>query len=340
MLPGDYIAMKLTGEINTTVSGLSEGILWDFKEDKIADIVLDYYGIERNIIPDIVPTFSVQGELSKNAASELGLKPGIKIAYRAGDQPNNAFSLNVLNPGEIAATAGTSGVVYGVSDKNLYDDKSRVNIFVHVNNSDKEKRHGILMCINGTGILNSWIKNNFFNYKNNTLTYDDMNKLASEIKPGSEKLFIIPFGNGSERTLENKNINASFHGLNLNIHTGSHVLRAAQEGIVFAFKYGLGIMSEMGLKISKIRAGYSNMFLSPIFQEVLSSISDLEIELYNTDGSQGAARGAGVGSGIYKDYKEAFLNLKVIKSIKPNNNYKRIYNDIYHDWLNILDQYI
>lgn len=340
MLPGDYIAMKLTGEINTTVSGISEYILWDFKENKIADIVLDYFDVDKNIIPDVVSTFSVQGELSKKAASELGLKPGIKISYRAGDQPNNAFSLNVLNPGEIAATAGTSGVVYGVTDKNLYDDKSRVNIFVHVNNSDKEKRHGILMCISSTGILNSWIKNNFFNFKSNVLSYDEMNKLASEIKPGSEKLFIIPFGNGAERTLENKNINASIHGLNLNIHTGSHVLRAAQEGIVFAFNFGLNIMSEMGLKISKIRAGYSNMFLSPIFQKVLSSLSNLEIELYNTDGSQGAARGAGIGSGIYKNYNEAFLNLKVIKNIKPDKNYKKVYNDVYQDWLNILRQYI
>jgi xylulokinase len=329
MLPGDYIAMKLSGQIKTTPSSLSEGIIWDFPNGNIAQFVLDYYGISPQLIPDVVPTFAVQGELTKQAAAELGLKPGAKIAYRAGDQPNNAFSLNVLNPGELATTAGTSGVVYGVGDKPNYDLQSRVNTFVHVNHLPHAARYGILMCLNGTGILNRWVKNNFAS----GLSYEELNKLAAQVPVGSKGLVILPYGNGAERTLANKNIGASFHGLDLNIHDRSTVLRAAQEGIVFALNYGLGIMKEMGISVKTVKAGHANMFLSPLFSEAFATVSGAQVELYNTDGSQGAARGAGFGAGVYKSIQDAFVGLTSIKAIDPNDNLQGAYQEAYQNWL-------
>jgi len=337
MLPGDYIAMMMTDEINTTPSGLSEGIMWDFNKNKLSDLILSHYGISKDLIPDIVTTFSPQGELTKKAAEELGLKPGIKIAYRAGDQPNNAFSLNVLKPGELATTAGTSGVVYGVTNKANYDERSRVNTFVHVNNTEELPHYGILLCINGTGIMNSWARKNFLS---TDTSYNDINKLADEAPIGSDGLIILPYGNGAERTLENKNINASIYGLNFNIHSRSHLLRAIQEGIVFALNYGLQIMGNMGVEIKKIRAGNANMFLSPIFKKTFSTLSDAEIELYNTDGSQGAARGAGIGAGIYHNSDDAFKNLKIIEKISPDIGKKNSYEDAYNKWLEILKKNI
>lgn len=335
MLPGDFIAMKMTGEIRTTPSGLSEGILWDYQERELADLVLDYYGISREIIPEVVPTFSIQGELTKKAAEELGLKPGILVSYRAGDQPNNAFSLNVLNPGEMAATAGTSGVVYGVGDKPEYDKKSRVNTFLHVNHTNKDPRYGILLCLNGTGILNRWLKENLMN---NEVGYEEMNHLAAQIPAGAEGLMIFPYGNGVERTLENKELNASIQGLDFNLHRRSHLLRAAQEGIVFALNYGLGIMKKMGTKINVIRAGQANMFLSPLFGEVFATVTGAKVELYNTDGSQGAARGAGVGAGIYRNYTEAFSGLQTQNTIEPNNKLTGYYQEIYQRWSIVLQK--
>jgi xylulokinase len=336
MLPGDYIAMRMTGEIKTTPSGLSEGIMWDFKKQGLANLVLDYYGIPEEFIAEVMPTFSVQGELTKEAADELGLKAGIKISYRAGDQPNNALSLNVLNPGEIATTAGTSGVVYGITEKSDYDNKSRVNTFVHVNHTPKSPRYGVLLCVNGTGILNSWLKHN----ASGGLDYDEMNKLASSIKVGSEGLSILPYGNGAERTLENSNLGASIHGLNFNIHTKAHLLRAAQEGIVFALNYGLGIMRQTGVAAKTVRAGNANMFLSPLFGEAFATVTDSTVELYNTDGSQGAARGAGIGAGIYKGPEEAFVGLEPVKTIEPNENLTSTYQEVYKRWENILTKQI
>ncbi|MBT4485883.1 MAG: carbohydrate kinase [Candidatus Latescibacteria bacterium] len=333
MLPGDYIAMKMTDEIKTTPSGLSEGIMWDFQNQNLADIVLDYYNISPDVIPDVAPTFSIQGEMTVSAAQELGLKPGIKVAYRAGDQPNNAFSLNVLNPGEIAANAGTSGVVYGVSDMANYDLKSRVNPFVHVSHTPDNPRYGILLCVNGTGILNSWLKHNCVT-KN--MPYKQMNELALQIPVGSEGLSIIPYGNGAERTLENRDIGASIHNMQFNIHDRRHILRAAQEGIVFAFNYGLGIMREMGVHVQAVRAGDTNMFLSPIFREAFATITDAVVELYNTDGSQGAARGAGIGSGLYKTQQEAFIGLDKTDVIHPKNELVSAYSDAYERWLAVL----
>lgn len=332
MLPGDYIAMKMTGEIKTTPSGLSEGIMWDFGQQGLARIVLDYYEIAEELVAEVVPTFSVQGELTKTAADELGLKAGTKISYRAGDQPNNALSLNVLNPGEIAATAGTSGVVYGITDKSDYDSKSRVNTFVHVNHSPKSPRYGVLLCLNGTGILNSWLKHNAAV----GLDYDEMNELASGVEVGSEGLLILPYGNGAERTLENRNLGASIHSLNFNIHTRAHLMRAAQEGIVFALNYGLGIMRQTGVKVKTVRAGNANMFLSRLFGEAFATVTGATVELYNTDGSQGAARGAGIGAGIYKGPGEAFVGLKPVKIIEPNEKLTAAYQEAYERWENIL----
>ncbi len=335
MLPGDYIAMKLSGEIKTTASGLSEGIMWDFQENKVASMLLDHYGIDASFIPEVVPTFSVQGEVSKQAAEELGLAPGIKISYRAGDQPNNALSLNVLNPGEIATTAGTSGVVYGVSGEVKYDPFSRVNTFAHVNHSTVANRLGVLLCINGTGILNSWL-NKYVGSSN--FSYEEMNKKAASIDIGSEGLSILPFGNGAERVLQNKNLGSKFSGINFNIHTDAHLFRAAQEGIVFSFKYGMDIMKEIGIDAKVIRAGKANMFLSPIFRETLAGITGATIELYNTDGSIGAARGAGIGSGYYTSAEEAFVSLKKLETIAPDEDKKAEYEAAYQNWKNELEK--
>ncbi|MBP7053476.1 MAG: carbohydrate kinase, partial [Phycisphaerae bacterium] len=307
MLPGDFIAMKMTGEIQTTPSGLSEGIMWDFEKDGLADFVLANYGISTDLIAETVPTFSIQGELTASAAQELGLKAGTKIGYRAGDQPNNALSLGVLAPGEIAVTAGTSGVVYGVTDKRNCDPKSRVNVFVHVNHTAKRPRYGVLLCVNGTGILNSWLKHHV---GGEWMDYPQMNELAAQAPVGSDGLVILPYGNGAERTLENRNIGASVHNWNFNIHKKAHLLRAAQEGIVFALNLGLQIMKDMGTKLQTVKAGNANMFLSPLFAEAFATITGATVELYSTDGSQGAARGAGIGARFYCGPEDAFVGLK------------------------------
>lgn len=327
MLPGDYIAMKLSGEICTTISGLSEGMLWDFAEGAPAQMLLDYYGIDKSLIADIKPTFSEQGRVSAAAAAELGLAEGTPITYRAGDQPNNALSLNVFNPGEIASTAGTSGVVYGVLGDVNYDPKSRVNTFAHVNHTPDQTRLGVLLCINGTGILNSWMKRNV---APEGISYAEMNDLAAKAPIGSAGVSIMPFGNGAERMLENREVGSSIHGVNFNVHDKSHLLRAAQEGIVFSFKYGIEVMEQMGMNVNKIHAGHANMFLSPIFRDTLAGVSGAVIELYDTDGSVGAAKGAGIGAGIYKDNTEAFATLEKLAVIEPAHTAE--YTEAYETW--------
>lgn len=329
MLPGDYIAMRLTDRICTTVSGLSEMMLWDFKEGKVADFLLEYFGYDADIIPEIVPTFSVQGLVSAEAAAELGLAEGTPVSYRAGDQPNNALSLNVFNPGEIASTAGTSGVVYGVLGEVNYDLKSRVNTFAHVNHSNDQTRLGVLLCINGTGILNSWSKRTV---APEGIGYAEMNDVAAQAPIGAAGVSVIPFGNGAERVLQNKEVNCSIHGVNFLTHNKSHLLRAAQEGIVFSFMYGMEIMEEMGMPIRKIHAGHANMFLSPLFRNTLAGVSGATIELYDTDGSVGAAKGAGMGAGIYKDNNEAFASLEKIEVIEPVAADRAAYQDAYALW--------
>ena len=335
MLPGDYIAMKLSGGVmNTTVSGLSEGMFWDFKNNEVSKDVMNYFGFPQDIIADIVPTFAVQSKVCAAVAAELGLPEGCPIAYRGGDQPNNALSLNVMKPGEIAATGGTSGVVYGVLGEVNYDPKSRVNTFAHVNHNQPDTRLGVLLCINGTGILNAWMKRTV---APEGISYPAMNDLAETAPVGAEGLSIIPFGNGAERVLQNQNPGASVHGINFNIHTKAHMLRAAQEGIAFSFAYGMEIMKSMGMDIKTIKAGHANLFLSPLFRRTLANVTDATIELFETDGSVGAAKGAGIGAGIYKDSDEAFATLKHFGTEKPEAD-TAAYKEAYKRWKAALEK--
>lgn len=358
MLPGDYIAMRLSGGAKqTTVSGLSEGMFWDFKEDCVSRDVMDYFGFSDNLIADIVPTFYVQCTVCKAVAAELGLTPGTPISYRGGDQPNNALSLNVMQPGEVAATGGTSGVVYGVLGEVNYDPQSRVNTFAHVNhkeaphsapegatalleaaNKDIEAhsgtvgggtRLGVLLCINGTGIQNAWMRRTV---APEGISYPEMNDLAETIPVGSNGLTVIPFGNGAERVLQNENPGASIHGLNFNIHTKAHLIRAAHEGIAFSFAYGMEVMTQMGMDLRAIKAGHANMFLNAAFRNTLATVTGASIELYETDGSVGAAKGAGIGAGIYRDSDEAFKTLKHIATIEPDRDNRQAYLEAYERW--------
>ena len=337
MLPGDYIAMRLSGEINTTVEGLSECMLWDFQDKKPAKFLLDYFGIDESLTPEIVPTFGIQCKVNAKAAWELGLKEGTPISYRAGDQPNNALSLNVFNPGEIASTAGTSGVVYGISGKVEFDPLSRVNTFAHVNYTPELTRLGIMACINGTGILNAWMRRTM---APEGMSYAEMNDVMESVPVGSDGVSIIPFGNGAERVIQNKEIGCSVHGVNFNKHNKATLMRAAQEGIVFSFCYGIDIMKGMGMEMSKIHAGKANMFLSDIFRNTLAGTSGVAIELYETDGATGAAKGAGMGCGIYNDNTEAFSSLKKLEVIEPDTKLENDYLEAYSRWKEILNNQI
>ncbi|MEX2591359.1 MAG: FGGY family carbohydrate kinase [Anditalea sp.] len=335
MLPGDFIAMKLTGEILTSETGLSEGIFWDFQENGVSSKLLDYYGIEPSLLAHAVPSFSVQGKVSQEAAGLLGLEAGIPITYRSGDQPNNAFSLNVLEEGELATTAGTSGTVYGVSTKPVYDKDSRVNTFVHVNHSQADPHYGVLLCVNGTGILNSWLKRIL---GQGSLSYEEMNQLASEVAIGAEGLNFIPFGNGAERILQNRQVNAHLSGLNLLKHDRRHILRAGQEGIVCSLTYGFNIMKGMGLNLNTVKAGKANMFLSPLFREAFVNMNQVNLELYDTDGAQGAARGAGIGAGLFPNTRDAFVGLEKVASLEPEPKLQEVYGEVYQRWNSYLEK--
>jgi len=329
MLPGDFISMKLTGEINTSISALSEGVFFDFLDNRLSDDVMEYFGFDRSFFPEIQPVFSSHGKLSSHVAQKLKLKTGTPVTYKAGDQPNNALSLNVLNPGEIAATAGTSGVIYGVSDELAYDKQSRINTFAHVNYSEVEKRLGVLLCINGVGSMYRWLKSVFGTSEN----YLQLNRKAVEAPPGSDGLLVLPFGNGAERMLNNKMVGAQFYNIDLNKHSQAHLIRAVQEGIAFAFRYGLDIMRENGINPTVIRAGQNNLFLSELFTQTFVNTTGIPVELYKNDGSAGAALGAGIGAQVFSSAKQAFEHMHPLQLVEPSPNKLE---PVYQEWKTLL----
>ncbi|MBD1367541.1 carbohydrate kinase [Mucilaginibacter sp. ZT4R22] len=336
MLPGDYIAMKLTGEITTSASAMSEGIFFDFQFNGLSKDIIDYFGFNDGLFPVVKPVFSSHGRITADVAAALQLNTGTPVTYKAGDQPNNALSLNVLNPGEVAATAGTSGVIYGVSDQLAYDPQSRVNTFAHVNYANERKRLGVLLCINGTGSLYRWVKNTFAP----NLSYSQVNTLAATAPLGSNGLRVLPFGNGAERMLNNKQVGAHIHHIDLNLHTSAHVYRAAQEGIACAFRYGLDIMRENGMNPTVIRAGRSNMFLSEVFTETFVNATGVPIEFYNNDGSLGAAIGAGIGAEIFASAAEAFSNTEAVAYIEPKPADTAAFEEVYQSWKEVLNEHL
>lgn len=336
MLPGDFIAMKMTGEICSTISGMSEGIFWDFKNKSIAKDLLDKYGISEDLIPELKDTFSDQGKLNTEGATALNLVEGIPISYRAGDQPNNALSLGVFEPGDVAGTGGTSGVVYAVTDKLIADHKNRVNSFAHVNYTASAQRVGVLLCINGAGSMYAWMRNNI---ASSDIAYELMEKEASVISVGSDGLSVLPFGNGAERMFQNKNIGAQFCNLQLNRHTKAHMYRATLEGIAFAFVYGIEGMNEMGIDTSNLKVGNDNLFRSDIFSQTIANITQAPIRIVETTGATGAALGSGYGIGYYTELKDAFQNLKIEKTITPQPQ-NEAYVEAYNNWKLSLKNYL
>lgn len=327
MLPGDFIAMKMTGEISTSAAALSEGIFWDFKENSVSSAVMDYYGFSTAMVPAIKPVFTAHGLLKDTVAGHLSLRKGIPVAYKAGDQPNNALSLNVLNPGEVAATAGTSGVVYAVSDELVYDKQSRVNSFAHVNHTTDKNSIGVLLCINGCGATYRWIRE----MSGGSINYNRMNEAAASVAPGCEGVQLIPFGNGAERILNNKITGAHIRHLDYSIHTKGHLYRAAHEGIAYAFRYGVDIMRENNIHPVVVRAGRANMFLSELFTQIFADVTGIPVELHNADGSIGAAIGAGIGAGIFSSAAEAFSLHKAGTIVAPSSA-TVFYEEQYQSW--------
>lgn len=331
MLPGDYLAYRLTGEANTTNTGLSEGIFWDFEERKVNKNLLSYFGFNEEQVPPVVPAIGYQGQISPSVATELGMNNDVRLTYRAGDQPNNAFSLHVVHPGEVAATAGTSGVIYAVTDKNLYDPESRINTFLHVNDGENSPRNGILICINGTGVLYSWLKK-ILDSGGTTITYDLMNELSGKVNPGADGLRFYPFGNGSERVLGNRMVQAHLNGLDFNRHGAEHLLRAGMEGIIYALMIGFDVLNGLNYESQTIKAGHANLFLSKQFREIFANVTKTPVELYDTDGAAGAARGAALGFGFYSSIDEPFESLQQIDYIEPDKEKMNIYDELYEDW--------
>ncbi len=335
MLPGDYIAMRLTGEVNTTASGLSEGVLWDFPRRAVSEEVLKACGIEASLVPDLVPSIGYQGTIMKDVAQQLGLNSTVQITYRGGDQPNNALSLNVLAPGHIAATAGTSGVMYAVSDQDVADPDLKVNTFLHLNDDEANKRNGILLCVNGAGSMYRWTRQ-----LTETATYEEMNDLASRCGPGAEGVVVFPFGNGSERILGNRNPGASLLGLDVNRHDSSHVARAAMEGVAFAMKLGFDVFRTLDVSPETVAAGSANMFLSPLFRSIFANVTQTSLALYNTSGSEGAARAAAVGSGYFSSLEEALASIEVIEEIDPQQSESSRYLELYERWKTRLEAHV
>jgi xylulokinase len=332
MLPGDYMAYRMTGDMCTTVTGLSEGIFWDFAQHDLAHNLLDYYQIPSGLLPDLVPVFGKQGVLSAHAAQELGLPAGIPVGYRAGDQPNNALSLHVLRPGEVAATGGTSGVVYAVAEKPCYDPQRRVNSFAHVNYTPENPLTGVLLCINGAGSAYRWVRDAF---GGGVIPYIELEKKAAAVAIGAEGLTALPFGNGAERMLGNQNPGATFSGIQFNRHESPHFYRATLEGIAFAFVAGAAAIRQMDIPVRVLRVGNDNLFQSAIFAQTIATLLDVRIEMMATTGAAGAARAAGVGAGLYDSIEAAMAQPKLVHQYEPDNN-RAAYAGAYERWQGLL----
>lgn len=334
LLPGDFLAMRLTGECSSTTAGLSEGIFWDFRKNSVSAPLLRYWGFDESLIAPLRPLFSSHGQLLDKIAAQLQLRAGLPVTYKAGDQPNNALALNVLAPGELAATAGTSGVVYAVANNLAGDAHSRINSFAHVNHSAEQPRIGLLLCINATGIFNKWIRE----IEGPQFSYPQLNELAAAAPAGSDGLLAIPFGNGAERMLQNRIIGTHFHEIDLNKHGRNHLLRAVQEGIAYAFRYGVDIMKENGVAVQVIRASRANLFQSPVFAQAFADINRVTVEFYEGDGSYGAALGAGIGVGVYGSAAEAAELRRPVATIEPGN--AEALEQGYHRWLHWLQRHL
>jgi xylulokinase len=323
LLPKDYIRYKLTGEYATDRAGGAGTILFDLKTRTWSEEVLAALEIPADWLPPTYEGPDVTGRVSAEAAAITNLAEGTPVVGGGGDQAAQAVGVGAVQPGIIALTLGTSGVVFATTEAPLIQPEGRLHAFCH---AVPGRWHFMGVMLSAAGSL-QW-------YRDTLAPQVDFDDLVSEVEgvsPGSEGLFFLPYLTGERTPHPDPLARGAWIGLTVR-HTRAHVTRAVLEGVAFGIKDSFTLIQEAGLgSIDQVRISGGGA-KSPIWRQIMADVLGVELVTVNT--TEGAAYGAallaGVGAGIYDDVPTACNStIQVTGRTTPDDAAVAIYADYY-----------
>lgn len=337
LFPKDYLRYRMTGEIATEVSDASCSFLLDMKNRKWSDKLFKVTGLPRDIVPErLLESQEIAGYLKSDLALEWGLKPGIPVVAGGGDQPAGGVGNGIVQTGIIAATIGTSGVVFGCCDTPFIDEQRRAMFSLCHSVPGK---YCFLGCTLGAGGSFKWLRDTFFAAQKETLNakgkdvYDYMTVSAAKVSPGSEGLIFLPYLNGESTPHVDPDARGVFFGLSLRHDLGS-LCRSVMEGVTYSLRDTIEILREFGLKINEVRA-MGGGAKSALWRQMQADIFNASVITMNIEEgpAAGAAIMAAVGAGYFKSIQEACGTiLEPVSVTEPINANVPVYNDYYQTY--------
>jgi len=336
LLPKDEIRRRLTGEFATDVSDASGTLLLDVARRRWSQKLLTKLDLDQDLLPKCYESEEVTGKLTAAAAEQLGLTTDCAVVGGAGDCAGNAVGTGVVRKGILSASIGTSGVMFVHSDQVEFDPKGRLHTFCHAVHG---KWHMMGVSLTAGGSL-QWFLDNLCQETGllGREPLDVMNAEAEKVPPGCEGLFFLPYLSGERTPHADPHARGSFVGLTLK-HTRGHLVRAIMEGVAFALRDSLEIISEMGVPVKQIRVSGGGA-KSALWRQIQANVFGQKVVTINAE--QGPAYGvallAAVGAGAYDNIEQACdaaisLRSETAADRKTCKLYDRIfpvYQDLYH----------
>lgn len=319
MLPKDYLVYMLTGAFTTDVSDASGMLLLDVKNRRWSKEMIEICGISEEMLPEVRESYEVSGSLKPEILKMVGLQGSVTVVAGAGDNAAAAIGTGTVEDGSCNISIGTSGTVFIASDQFRVGENKAIHSFGHANG----KYHLMGCMLSAASCLKWWLED--------ILKTTDYQGEQEEIKGlGDNPLYFLPYLMGERSPHNDPNVRGAFLGLGMDT-TRAQMAEAVFEGVSFALKDSLEIAKSLGINIHKTKLCGGGA-KSPIWQQILANILNLEIELLETE--EGPALGgailAAVACGEYVTVEEAAKSIvKVKETIKPQPHLTGVYQKKY-----------
>jgi xylulokinase len=297
-LPKDSLRYRLTGEYALDKADGAGTVLFDLRSRDWSAEVLEALEIEPSWLPATYEGTEFTGALTPEAAALTGLVAGTPVVAGGGDQAAQAVGVGAIEPGIVALTLGTSGVIFAATSGPLIDAQGRLHAFCH---AVPGMWHLMGVMLSAGGSL-QWYRDTLAP----GVAFDDLLREAEEAPPGCDGLLFLPYLTGERTPHPDPQARGSWVGLTQR-HGRGHLTRAVLEGVAFGLKDSFALLREAGLgEVRQVRASGGGA-KGPLWRQILADVLETELVTINT--SEGAAYGAallaGVGAGIWADLPAA-----------------------------------
>jgi xylulokinase len=270
LLPKDWLRWRLTGRIATEASDAAGTTLADIRSRTWSAEILAALGIDPAIMPPVLESGDVAGELTAEAAAALGLSAGLPVVAGGADQATGALGGGIVEPDTMLASLGTGGQLVIPLRTILVDRSLRVHTFCHA----LPQRWYLLGAVLSAGLAFRWLRDAVLEF-DPTDGYARMTALAETVPPGAEGLLWVPHLVGERTPYMDPNARGTLLGLTMR-HGRAHLVRAMMEGIALNLRNAFAVLRELNVNPERIvMAGGGAR--SPLWRQIMADVFQREV---------------------------------------------------------------